>query len=146
MSPTQAGRFLALGETIVRTHLNLLTFYPSPIQQFHANRLLCIVRYVPISFVLLPLPPFVSTSLLPRLAYWVIADIAAALGRDDNPLAHALDRTHRSFLDLVLDRLDTCDAGETCLDLVRCVYVALHPHPSLLVLPPSPLPRSAGLG
>jgi hypothetical protein len=24
MSPTQAGRFLALGETIVRTHFNLL--------------------------------------------------------------------------------------------------------------------------
>lgn len=33
MSPTQAGRFLALGETIVRTHLNLLPSIQQPLEQ-----------------------------------------------------------------------------------------------------------------
>lgn len=32
MSPTQ-GRFLALGETIVRTHLNLLPSIQQPLEQ-----------------------------------------------------------------------------------------------------------------
>ena len=33
MSPTQVGRFLALGETIVRTHLNLLPSIQQPLEQ-----------------------------------------------------------------------------------------------------------------
>lgn len=33
MSPTQVGRFLALGETIVRTHLNLLPSIQQPLKQ-----------------------------------------------------------------------------------------------------------------
>ncbi|KAJ5952699.1 uncharacterized protein N7479_011112 [Penicillium vulpinum] len=33
MSPTQTGRFLALGETIVRTHLNLLPSIQQPLEQ-----------------------------------------------------------------------------------------------------------------
>lgn len=33
MSPTQVDRFLALGETIVRTHLNLLPSIQQPLEQ-----------------------------------------------------------------------------------------------------------------
>lgn len=137
MSPTQVGRFLALGETIVRTHFNLLPSNIAP----HRRPLLAqqdrVCFLFPSRFpILCPKSPLVA------LGYWATADMTQALRRDDNPLAHTLDRTHRSTLGLALDFLDTCDTGGISVTTARCVYTALHSLPS----PRSSSPQAGSQG
>lgn len=137
-SPTQAGRFLALGETIVRTHLNLLQHSPLTVAVLS-------IRQSTVSSSLL----LASSSLRPPLAglgYWATTDIAPALRRDDNPLAHTFDRTpsprprSSGYLRHWWNPLDLL---QVCL---RCSSSSSNSSRRFPPSPSNPLPRSAGLG
>lgn len=92
MSPTQVGRFLALGETIVRTHLNLLLSIQQPLEQITISA----VNSIGYVSLLLFNPTFYSPD--PHFNPGdATADIASALCRIDNPLSTSTEPILRPF-------------------------------------------------
>lgn len=135
MSPTQVGRFLALGETIVRIHSTFSSPFDIPAYR-------CLL--LSFGYCLLSCRGF------PHLGYWVTADIAHPPKRfverttihtsTHNPRPTPIARHFASYWTF----LRLCDPVRVICICARYVYAALHPHPSLLSS--SPPPRSAGLG
>lgn len=145
MSPTQTGRFLALGETIVRTHLNstLLPSHPPCVALTFSVFGYRLLSSLHLFYTL-------DNSASPALAFlgppltWPQRFVEQReLTTIPSPTTNI---THRSSYRSVFDHSDICDCEGYYLVCTRCVNAAPHPVPKTslvdsIPIPPSPAPK-----